>query len=121
MVDRKHSDEDKPIEERPFLTTPRAIAFVIGMVVATQAAISTQFVTKPDFDDHVSTYELDRVDDKIDQLGIEVFNLQELMRQPGGDTPERRLQLSKYSNALARYKRMQICFEEGLANCRRVN
>jgi septal ring factor EnvC (AmiA/AmiB activator) len=86
----------------------------------------TNFVSASDFDKHIEnfdkhiqTYELDRTDDKIDDLEAQIFNLQDSMKAPEGDTRERRQQLSKYRGSLVDYREQKSCLTTSGTNCRR--
>ena len=108
------------------LVSPKTVAsLVVGCIVA-YAWMFTTFVSASDFDKHIvnfdkhiQTYELDRTDDKIDDLEFQIFNLEEAISVPQGNTIERRAQLSKYEGALKDYRRQLECLEDGNTNCRR--
>ena len=101
------------------LTNPKTIASIIAASFFAYGWVFTTFVSASDFQQHIQTYELDRTDDKIDDLEVQIFNLKEAIRVPDGDTRQRREQLSKYEGSLKDYRGQQKCLENGNENCRR--
>jgi hypothetical protein len=108
----------EPMKATEILFSTKTVWGLIVAVLLGYGWMFTTFVSASDFDKHIQTYQLDRTDDKIDDLEVEIFNLKELMLGKG-NTPERRKQLSKYEGALIDYRKQQTCFENRGANCRR--
>ena len=118
--------EQDDVKVTEILVSPKTVAsLVVGCVIA-YGWMFANFVSASDFDKHIDnfdkhiqTYELDRTDDKIDDLEFQIFNLQEAISVPQGNTMERRAQLSKYEGSLKDYRRQQRCLEDSGTNCRR--
>ena len=109
--------DDYDMKAREFLFHPKTVASLLVGVIIGYGWMFATFVSAADFEQHVQTYELDRTDDKIDDLEVQIFDLKERIAQE--NTVERRSQLSKYEGSLKDYKRQQICLENSGANCRR--
>ena len=119
----EHNDDVKISE---ILVSPKTVASLVVGVIIAYAWMFTTFVSAADFDKHIDnfdrhiqTYELDRTDDKIDDLEAQIFNLEDSMKHPEGNTFERRKQLSKYQGALVDYREQKSCLSAGGNNCRR--
>ena len=109
--------ESYEMKAKEFLLHPKTVLALVTAILVAYGWMFTTFVSASDFNRHVQTYELDRTDDKIDDLEVQIFNLKELIAQDS--TPERRRQLSKYEGSKQDYKRQQECLEEERTNCRR--
>jgi len=96
----------------------KTLGAVLLMVLGAYGWMFATFVSAADYEDHVATYELDRVGDKIEELDTLIFNINELIRDE--NTSERRLQLKKYQGSLEIYKRQQTCYLENKNNCRKI-
>jgi len=107
------------MKAKEFLLHPRTVVTLVTAILAIYGWMFTNFVVASDFRQHVQTYELDRTDDKIDDLETWIFNLEEAIRSVEESTPEQRKQLSKYKGELIDYRRQQECLEDGHDNCRR--
>ncbi len=117
------NDEVKVTE---LLVSPKTVATMVVGVIVAYGWMFTTFVSAADFNKHIEnfnthtqTYELDRTDDKIDDLEFQIFSLEETIRTSGESTPEQRKQLSKYQGDMTDYRRQQECLEDGRSNCRR--
>lgn len=112
------------MKAKDFLFHPRTITGLFIIVFSINGWLVTTFADAADFEKHLVSfeqhnqrYELDRTDDKIDDLEVQIFNLEELIAQES--TPERRSQLSKYEGDYADYKQQRLCLERNGTNCRR--
>lgn len=108
------------VENKVVVMTFKTLFSIVATAVIAYAWLFSTFVNAADFRVHTQTYELDRTADKIDGLEVLIFNLTEDIRDDGGDTRERREQLSKYEGALLDYRTQQRCLESGGTNCRRA-
>ena len=107
------------------LVSPKTAFLIYSIVFAAMTWMGINYVSASDFkahlnnfDSHTKTYELDRTDDKMDDLEVQIFNLTELIAQDS--TPERRKQLNKYEGDYSDYKQQRACLENGNKNCRRI-
>lgn len=109
------------LKDYAIVTTPKMLASLVAATILAYVWVFSTFVSASEYKKHVQTYHLDRTKDKIDDLDPLIFNLKEDMREDGGDTKERRGQLSKYEKRLGDYQRQQVCLEAGgdYDTCRR--
>ena len=118
--------ENDDVKISEILVSPKTVASLVVGVAMACGWMFTTFVSASEFskhlknfDGHIQTYELDRTDDKIDDLEAQIFNLEDSMKHPEGNTFERRKQLSKYQGSLVDYREQKSCLTSGGTNCRR--